>query len=260
MNTDLTDERIGEEVRTMLGASQIDVELADDDIKLVAKRALRVLNRYMPFRAYLVLPVTTATKQYRLDDLAAIANANLVFKGVVSVEFIQRRVDPAGVDPFDPYVTSLAGPNYGDETFADVHQRRAYAEEAQRIVSSAPDWRAGWESVDVSGTLETHYYVYIAIERSDVSAGLTFIAGYANTDAGRLMIPDSEVDWFMNWCIMEAKVILGRARGKYGGITNPDGGVDEIDWSQLLTEATEERVTLEEEIRQRKRPYLPVIE
>lgn len=141
-------------------------------------------------------------------------------------------------------------------------QRKMYAEDAQRIVSSEPEWHGQWERVALSPGpgWENQYAMYISIERSDIAAGVFFIAAHPNTDEGRQMIPESEVDWFMNWCTAEAKIILARVRGKFEGVTNPDGGVDGTDWSQLATEAVEEKTTLEAEIRSRKRPYLPVLE
>lgn len=259
-NADLTIERIGEEVRTMLGASGVEVELSDGDLVTVTKRALRVFNRYLPFRGRFELPITQAQRRYRLDNHSGLTG--LVLKGVTSVDFIERRVEPAGVDPFDPYVTSLTGPNYGDETFGDVMQRKMFAQDAQRIVSGEPEWHAQWERVALTPGpgWENQYALYISVERSDTSAGVFFIAAYENSDEGRQMIPESEVDWITNWCIAESKIILTRIRGKFGGVTNPEGSNDEIDWQQLAQEATEEMQRLEEEIRQRKRPYLPVIE
>lgn len=259
-NTDLALEPLTEEVQSMLGKSSVEVELALDDMKVLAKRSLRMFNRYLPYRGRFELAITSAQKKYRIDNHAGLTG--LTLKGVTSVDFIQRVSEPATVDPFDPFYASLIGPNTGDATYGDIMQQKMFAEDAQRIISAENEWHAQWERIALSPGpgWEDQYFLYIDSPRPNTRAGVFFIAAYPDSDEGRLMIPDAEVDLFVNWCLAEAKEILGRARGKFGGIPNPEGSNDETDWSQLLQESTTDKEKLEAEFRARKRPYLPVIE
>lgn len=255
-NTDLTRENILEEVYDRLGVTTVDVELEDSSVDRCIADALRVYNRYVPYTGRAALSdLSQATKRYRIDD----RHSELI--GVVDMDFVSRRVDPAGVDPFDPYVTSLTGPNYGDETFSDVHQRRSYAEDAQRIISSEPEWFGNWESFEVSaGVFEERYFLYVDVFRDTFEGGYTYTSRYPNTDAGRQRLPAGDVDWFFDWTTMRAKHTLARIRGKFGGIANPEGAVDEIDSQTLLEEVREDRDRLIEEIKMRRPPYVPLIE
>jgi hypothetical protein len=259
-NTDLALEQLTEEVQSMLGKSSVEVELALDDMKVLAKRALRMFNRYLPYRGRFELIVTTAQKKYRIDNHAGLTG--LTLKGVTSVDFIQRDTEPSTPDVFDPFY-GAAGPGVvGDSTYADIMQQRMYMEDASRIVSTENEWHCQWERIALSPGpgWENQYFLYIDALRGNTRAGVFFIAEYPDTDEGRTMLPNAEVDLFVNWCLAEAKEILGRARGKFGGVPNPEGSNDETDWSQLLQESTTDKEKLEAEFRARKRPYLPVIE
>lgn len=256
-NTELTLERVEEEVRMALGSSALEVELSQNDIRLSLRRALREYNRYLPRWGRLALPVTSSQKRYRIDDLIP----NLI--GVVDVQFITRRVEPADVDPFDPYVTSLAGPNYGDETFGDVAQRLAYAEDAQRIISSEPEWHGQWEVVD-DGTnpAENQYALYVSFERVGSDAALTFTQRYTmEEDAyGLLGIPQGDVDLLVEFTTAFSMRTLARIRGKFYGITNPEGSTDTVDYVELDQRGEQEIERIREAFRARKPPYVPVIE
>jgi len=256
-NSELTYERITEEVRTSLGGSGVEVELTDGDIKVCVRKALRPYNRYLPFQGRHAITVAQATKRIRLDNVIP----NLL--GVVDVEWITRRTEPAGVDPFDPYVTSLTGPTYGDETFGDVAQRLSYSEDASRIVSSEPEWHAQWEQVDVGGsTYENHYFVYVSVESDNVEAAVTFNARYTEEEdaQGLLAVPAGDVDWIIEYAIAYAKTILSRIRGKFAGITNPEGSADLVDYAELAQEGREDMEQMEEDLKLRRRPGVPVIE
>lgn len=249
----LTTEQILEEVRVNLGGSSVEVEVEDKDLKVMVARTLRVYNRYLPWRGRAKLAVTTSQKKYRLDNL----HPGLM--GVIDADFISRLISPSSVDPFDPYVTSLAGPNYGDETFGDVMQRRMYTEDASRIISSEPEWFAQWEVV--AGTRQ--YFMYVDVQRANIECGYTFQCHYADTDAldvGRLAIPESDTDWFINHVTALGKQLLARVRGKHGGVINSDGSTDPVDSDSDRQEATAELEALIAEIKLRKPPYLPAIE
>lgn len=252
-NTDLSEENILAETYLVLGGSAVEVELGSADVKLCAKRALREYNRYIPKRGRAKLVVTTSQKRYRVDQLYP----NLI--GVVDADFITRRVPTVGIDPFDPYATSLSGLIYGGETFGDVMQRSVYAQDAQRIISAEPEWHGQWE--DVGGT--SQYALYVDVARDSIEMGYTYLTKYADTDhptTGRLAIPASDVKWVLDYTAALAQRILGRVRGKHGGIVGPEGNTDPTDSDSLLQEAAADLEALIADIKMRRPPGVPVIE
>jgi hypothetical protein len=72
-------------------------------------------------------------------------------------------------------------------------------------------------------------------------------------------IPDTDVDWVLNYATARCKRILARVLGKFKGVPNLEGGVDELDAEELREEAKEEEAALIEEIRNRRRPLPPVV-
>lgn len=129
----------------------------------------------------------------------------------------------------------------------------AHAEAEQHIASGEPEWRGVYDA-------DTHYYLYI------VSGGLdecsyTYTARYAprtNVANGLQIIPHGDVKWFMDFVLANAKVILSHIRGKFEGITGPEGE-QPIDWSRLRDDAETSMEKLIEDIKQRQRPLPPVI-
>lgn len=258
-NTLLTNERIIEEVRLVLGGSTIEVELDDKDILLGARRALRTYNRYIPFQGKAVLAVSTAVKKYRIDQLYT------GFIGVVDVDFITDQVSPSTVDPFDPYYASLTGMGYGagDQTFGDVMQQRMYAEDVSRIVSAEPEWHGQWEVVTVGSAREQQYFLYVDIVRSTMQCSYTYNCEYQDTDDpgwGRPAIPIGDTQWLIDYVVAFCKQPLARILGKHGGIAGPDGQTDQTDADQLRQESREDMERLETEIKARKRVGVPLTE
>lgn len=251
-------EDVKDEVDTRLGASRIEVELDDKDVTSCLKHALREYSRHVPGRAWAALAATPSQKQYRADQAMA------GFLGVLNVGFINRRVDPAAFDPFDPYDTIVSGLLIGGETFGDIDQRLIYLEDVRRIVSAEPEWKGQWERVDVGGgTYESQYMLYVDITREETLVCYEFTHSYDINPAaqnGMTAIPSGDVDWILGWTTARAKRIVAKIRGKFGGIPNSDGGEDNIDAQQLQSEAEAEERELTDEILRRRPPLAPVIE
>jgi hypothetical protein len=253
--------KIVDYVSRTLGSSGVDVELGEDDYTTVISDALELYNATLPRYHREALSVSSAQKRYPFSRVGIL--------GVVHLDFITRNIIPADVDPFDPFVVSLTGPNLGDESYGDIMQRLMYQKQARRVIGSEPEWEEQWETVQIgalNGTLlyEEQLVLYIDVQ-DNTKVSVQYVTEYiADEDDPRYSvlglhtIPREDVTWFRRYCVARAKQILAAIRGKFEGIPNPDGGVDPVDWSRLSQEGGTEQQTLEQEIRARRPPLLPV--
>jgi len=254
-NQELTLENLNEEVRTTLGASNVEVEAVDKDIKVALRHTLRLHNRNRPGRGVAKLSATASQKRY--GPLNSGPSALPGFQGVTHVHFVNKPTNPPAIDPFDPS-TILSTTVVGAEglTFGEYAQQLYFREDVRRVLSSEPDWRAQWEGSD--------YYLYVDIAATipyDVMFEYAFhFTSDSHPKTGMQLIPESDVDWIINMVTARVKQSLGRARAKFGGIADDQGGVQEVDGREMLQEGKEEERELKEEIRRRRRPLVPVIE
>ena len=268
-NADLTLDNIKEEVQVRLGVSGITVELQDPDFRKSLKAALRLYNRNRPFVGNASLAVTHAQRKYGPID-----TLHPGFQGVRKVDFHTQVTEPAGptvVDPFNPNIIDQGGTlgtgcNRGD-TFGQIDQRLQYAEDANRVTSADKDWQGMWERVEEGGEWVDHYYLYVYVPPvTPMRCSYQWTGHYVMEPPSTIpavgvlpmtSIPDGDTDWFFDYVEARAKQILARVRGKYDGITNPDGASDTVDWNQLLDEGREDEGTLTEAIKARRRPLPP---
>lgn len=252
-NTELNTANLKKRIETRLGAKGVTVELEADDYVECTKMALDFYNQRRPFTRHKKLNATTAQKRYVLDPAEHPGLA-----GVTYCEFITRRGQPSQVDPFDPFDTALAGVSLGagsGETFGELALRMSYSEDAARVVDAEPDWHGDWEG--------SEYVLYVELVRSHILTSYQWTGYYtadANVNTGMQLIPNGDVDWFIRYATACAKEILGRVRGKFQGVTNPEGSVDPVDYQELLQEAQQEKERLEEELNKRRPPLAPLLE
>jgi len=253
-NTVLTEKNIKKRIETRLGSSGVLIELEDDDIKEVILDAIELYNQIRPAKRRAGIQTSTQQSRYVIVDVNGATNFPGI-AGIVDVQFITRRTQPAQVDPFDPFDTALAGVTLGSgsgETYGEIAQRLMYSEDAARIVDSEPEWESMWEGAEL--------ILYLAIPRSHIQAGMEYSVYYAadnNTDNGMQLIPNGDVEILIRYMTAVAKTILGRVRVKHGGTVNPEGGVDEIDGAALLQEGSEEVNSIREEMERRRAPLAP---
>lgn len=253
-NTVLTAKTIKKRIETRLGSSGVFIELEDDDINESISQAVELYNQIRPAKRRAGVAVTTQQSRYVIVDAQGGTNFPGI-AGIVDVQFITRRTQPAQVDPFDPFDTALAGVTLGSgsgETYGEIAQRLMYSEDAARIVDSDPDWESLWEGEEL--------ILYLSIPRSHIQAGMEYSVYYApnnNTDNGMQLIPNGDVEIMLRYMTAVTKTILGRIRAKHGGTVNPDGGVDEIDGAALLQEGSEDMNTIREEMERRRAPLAP---
>lgn len=272
-NSSLTIGNVTDEVQVNLGASGIDVELKDSDIRKGLIAALRVYNRSRPFVGNAKLAVNRTQRKYGPID-----TLHPGFQGVRRISFVTQDTEPAPpgqIDPFNPNIISHAdmpgsGCNRGD-TYGQMQQRLMYLEDSARVASADNDAQGMWEHEYDSSADEwvDHFYIYayvaetITIYCSYEWTGHYVLETPASVPSQGVLtlaqIPDGDVDWFMEFTLARCKQILARVRGKYEGIMNPEGATDSVDWSQLLDEGRESERDLREALDRRRRPLPPVV-
>jgi len=251
-NTALTKANLKKRIRRRLGEGVVAIELQDENLEEAIEATLDHYNQVRPKVMHSGIAISQTQKKYDLDAIGGYDG----ILGVVHVSFITRRTQPAQVDPFDPFDTALAGVTLGSgsgETYGDIAQRLAYSEDAARIVDSEPEWEFWWDD-------DEKPILFIDAPREHIEASVEWRKRYDFTDAGMQKIPHGDVKWFLDYSVAHAKLILGRSLRKFQGITNPDGAQDPLDGVELVSEATEEVRTLEDQLERRRPPLGPIIE
>lgn len=251
-NTRLKPSDIVEHVNRRLGDSGgkgVQVETDDEDVKSCISEAIGEYNRYRPQHADATLPISSEVKKH-----GPIAHEGVV--GITRLEFVRESIHTGDIDPFDPY-SHVHGISMGHgETYGSYAQQLQSQEEARQITSSEPEWHTQWER---DGSL----YIY-----TDVPPGADYLCSYtyswhvtADNDAntGMQFIPDGDVDWVLKYVTALVKEILAKIRGKFHGITGPDGSAEDVDYSELADEGKTEKEALIEDLKLRAPPILPVL-
>jgi len=253
-NTTLTLENIKEETETMLGKSGVTVELAPTDIKKCVKDAVRIYSRHRPFRGNAALAVNSSIKKYGPLDIK-----HPGFLGVVDVQFA-RNIQTLPLDPFSPETLLAANLLPSADTVGSYALVMQSSKDARSVLSSEPEYQGMWEE-------DGHFYLYIDLPQTNYLVSYAWTGAYVVEPPSTLpvagvlpmtMIPEGDVDWILAWTLAQAKSILCRLRGKYEGITNPDGATDSVDWSQLQQESNDAIITLTDDLKARRRPLAPV--
>lgn len=247
-NTVLTPTQIATFVGRKLGESGVQIELVPEDITECLKEAIRTYNRNRPGHGRSALSVVADQTKYAINHPG--------IQGIVNVDFVDpRRQTTEGLDVFDPWTTySRTDLGLGADTFAEHDQRLNYREQARRIVSAECEWQQAWEG----STL----YLYVSVSYPNLCSyeySFHFTPDNA-ADTGMQLIPDGDTDWIMDMTLALAKGPLSKIRGKYTGLTGPDGTDLPIDWDTLREEGATAEERLREDIKGRRRPILPVIE
>lgn len=248
-NTRLTVANIRQEVSTLLGGQSINIELGEADINKCILDAIQLYNRNVPRRNEAALSVSASQSKY------LITQPNLI--GVVQVKFVGSGIQFGASTEFGPPFSNVSPTGLGiaGATFGEVNLAVGYAKEAAQIASAEPEWQGYWEG--------SNYYLYIYVPTvQPINCSYTFDWGVtSDNDAttGMQNIPDSDVDWVLDYAAARAKRILARILGKFGGIPNVSGGEDPTDADALREEAKEDETRLKEEIERRRRPLPPVV-
>ena len=253
-NTRLKLSKIVEHVNRRLGDSGcngVKLETDGEDIASCVGEAIGEYNRLRPQHADATLPISADVKQHGPIDTA---HAGIV--GITRLEFVRESIHTGDIDPFDPY-SHVHGISMGHgETYGSYAQQLQSQEEARQVTSSEPEWHTQWER-------DGHLYIY-----TDVPPGANYLCSYTyswhvtpddDADTGMQFVPNGDVDWVLRYVTALIKQILAKIRGKFHGITGPDGSVEDVDYSELSEEGVREQTELLEELKLRPIPILPVI-
>jgi hypothetical protein len=255
----LTTEVIEDEIKSALGGSQIEIELGEDDFDKSLKDCIRVYNRNRPGFGRCGIAVTPQQKKYGplnawpVGVPPAQRTLPTTIQGIDRVQFVTNQAPVT--DPFDTINNGIGRILSGQGTpFGEIDQQLGYIKMARWIASSDPEYQILWEGDQL--------FLYVDIARTPVLASITYKYHYTPDDdpnTGVGMIPDSDTDFIVGFILARAKQILGRARGKYGGVFTEEGGTIEVDAAPLIQEGKEEEGEWMEEIRKRRRPLPPVL-
>jgi hypothetical protein len=211
--------------------------------------AIGEYNRYRPQHADATLTIAADVKRHGPLDHKGLA-------GVTRLEFVRESIHTGDIDPFDPY-SHVHGISMGHgETYGSYAQQLQSQEEARQVTSSEPEWHTQWER-------DGGCYIY-----TDVPPGADYLCSYTyswhvtpdnDADTGMQFIPNGDVDWVLKYVTALVKEILARIRGKFHGITGPDGSVEDVDYSELSEEGRTEKEALIDDLKLRAPPILPVL-
>lgn len=252
---DLTVDLLVEEVNSALGSSGVTVELDNDDYQKCLKDMIRVYNRNRPQRARQNLYVSPSQKKY--GPLGTDPSTQQIviptIQGVVAVSFVTNQAPVT--DPFDTINNGIGRVLSGSGTpFGEIDQQLQYIKMARNVASSEPEYQTAWEG--------SQLFIYVDIARTPVLCSIEYTYHLTPDDdpnTGIGMMPDGDVDFMVGFVTARAKQILSTIRGKHGGILNPDGQTDPVDWEELRQQGVEEEEKFEEKIKERRRPLLPIL-
>lgn len=161
----------------------------------------------------------------------------------------------------DVFEAALFGHRTGIRITGDTHgeylQQFQYLEQARRISSSEFEWHAQWD--------RTSGYYYIYYEAAETYSHMSYeykwhLTPDDDASTGLSWLPDQNADWFVDFVTARAKQTLGRQLRKFGGIATPEGGQDQTDGEQLVSEGREDELRLREAIKLLRPPLPPMIE
>jgi len=233
----------------------VEVELSASDVLEAISNTCAAYSRFRPRRGYGVLTnASPTTSRYSLTSVVP----NIV--EVVDVNFISAFPSMAP-DPFDYQINGVLGlANYDTTGTSDLMRYLMAFKDGEIIFSTRPSYRTALEYNASLGRDELIMYCKLPM-------GTRYYVGYAftwaitpdDTATGLSRLPPNEDDWFLNYTVATCKEMLGRIRGKFGGITNDSDGTSDVDGRQLLQEGMDEREKLTAALMRRRAPALPVI-
>lgn len=251
-NTRLTPSKIVEHVKRRLGASGcngVTLETDDEDVKSCLEEAVGEYNRLRPQHADATLPVSAEVKRH-----GPITHKGVV--GITRLDFVRESIHTGDIDPFDPYSHTHGITMGHGETYGSYAQQLQFQEEARHVTSSEPEWHTQWER-------DNALYVYI-----DIPPGADYLCSYTytwhitpdnDTDTGMQFVPNGDVNWILQFVTALIKQILAKIRGKFHGVTGPDGSTEDVDYSELAEEGRTDQEKLLEELKVRPVPIPPVL-
>ena len=243
----LTPKYVKETIITTLGGSDVAVELTSTDLDVCIKEAVRRYSRMNPLKnreARQVAPAAISAfelKPYCRDVVdVEISNPIQNFEVMSSQEF----------NLFNSWHLINAGYSTGLSKADEYQLTLIWREMTSKIYSLDPDYYIDEDiqfdetSDDVTATKPRCIHFFNP-------TGLSFKCSWIEVaDRPLEKVTSRDEDWVLDYSLAHAKEILGRKRGKFR--TLPVAGQPlELDGIALLEEAKQEKLELNEELRQR---------
>jgi len=227
----LDDKQLFDYVRTLLGWPIIEVELTETQFKLLFQQAIDKYSRLIPKLRWFSIPAFAGIQEYELPR-------DTIGYGVTEV-LIPR------LDPIAPLLLS-SGPrldifgyrySYPYRDINELFIDQFYFKEASRILSAEFDW----EYID--GALRIY-------PKPDEPFPLTYASAFPRDIQS---IPTDDQDWFRDYLLAQAKLIVGHIRRKFS-IPGAQTG-QQLDGRELVQEGTIALAAAEQDLLRRTPPF-----
>lgn len=231
----LTEEDIYEYALVSLGFPTVQVELDSAQRKILLQRVLDEYNKWLPvYKLDVLTSVSGRLNTYNLRDLEKPYG-----RGIDDVQVVSQNqffAPVSGVFALGiPHPISHMSPDQYDLALR-------YIDVAKKVYSSEMDWQ--WEEPvlylyapsGLGGPFQAAYqYIQDVFEPNDVTP--------------------EDWGWVKDYFTALAKITVGQARGKFGGIPGPAG--QQLRGDALVSEGLEEKKKLEEDIQSRSYARVP---
>jgi len=246
----LTTSAVKTKVRELLGEGSVDVELTDNQLSTCITKATTAINAYLPNRRWVLLPNQNPGRFYiaNKDGIVLTSGAAVTFlpgfSSIITVEGVRNSVmDVSRIDLYNP-ITFIQGGLLTDGGLAAYIAAQNQIKQARSVFSSDLAFRGYWAPEPVSGGYEKVYSLYIS--RGDdlqMTYGIEYTTAITDDDdplTGIAYVSDEMQNWFIKFCLAEAKRVLGRTLNKHQGIPSPEGVDMPMDGLDLKTDGDNE--------------------
>lgn len=262
----LTTEFVRDHLLNTLGRGIVNVELSEPQLKSVITSAVNLLNRYKPQHRWGLLPSQNDGRYYLSTETIAGLATTVVpgLQAVIDVTGVRQSFATAGerIDLFDPLVY-LSGSTLSLGGLAAYVQSINHIRMARRVFSAEVEWRCQRVPVLVNSEYVQVFELFVSIPTtSRLVYGYEYLVHITADDSkttGVSFIGSEMQDWFLRYCIAEAKTILGRALRKFQGIPSPDGADMQLDGLELATDGDTEKAELVTEIKSMSNTIGPIV-
>lgn len=201
-------------------------------------------------------------------DVPALVVASQPTTGTISVAVLNNGSGPSAtagnsndrIDLFDPLV-HLSGAAPTVAGVSSYWQALESLEMARRVFGAEVEWVGGWE---YDGNRDEQVYaLYVQIgANTRLKYGYEYLVCFSaddNKQTGLGLVPQGLHRWLKEYTLCRSRLILGRALRKFQGMPSPEGGDLQMDGIELTTEAESKQEVLEEQIRNWRTSFTPIV-
>lgn len=256
---DLT--RVRQQVKSSLGSPVIDTDVPDSTVDSGIQAALSALSTWHP-----------GTRTVSLGTLNTTSNPSGIryliehpgLQGVVDCEISRiTHLDSLSQlsNPFTVYSLSSFNAGMG-RTVGEYAVQLGYLEDARRVISAQPDWKAQQETVQVTDpnnpaqTINKTSWVLYLYLPPYTQRGFRVMYEYAfsyelsdNPYNGVESVPSSWEHWIAEYAQAKVSVAIARVLGKHKNVPGIDGKPIKFDDDRLFAAANTRIRELEDQLR-----------